>query len=215
MRIIFEVILTFFQLCTLSQVTPEPAAMGLATMVTTALNRLIFAPFIANFMCAVSFLVTGYRPFIDVLVILALKIIGALLSAGFMSLLGDAQPPFQSGGVGFWKIFFLEVVYNFFIALAYYCTAIDLKNKDKLANSVAVGCIQGVAAIAFPQLPIGRVMQLLSSFTVDGSILFGSLLGGLFGTVLGGILYKTVICDNYELSIREIEHQSKEIKVPF
>lgn len=215
MKVIFECILTFFQMCQLSQVSPQPAAIGLATMATTSLNRLIFPQFIVNFMCAVSFFVTGYRPFMEVLVVLALKIVGALLSAGFMSLLGDPQPPFVSDGIGFWKIFFLEVIYNFFIALAYYCAAVDLKNKERLGNSVAVGCLQGVAAIAFPHLPIGRVMQLLASFTVDGSILFGSLLGGLFGTVLGGILYKSVICDNYELSIREIDHQSKEIKVPF
>lgn len=215
MKLLFEPILTFFQLSMLLGQPSESGSLGLVTMTTSLLNAYIYPQFLVNFPLGVSFLVTAYRPILDVCIILILKIVSTLLASACITLIGTPPQPFTSEPYSIFHVIFFEILFNFYISLIYYCMNVDLKNKGNPCNAAAVACIHGLGSVTFPNLPMARMMQVLATMSTDTGILFGSILGGVTGAVLGGIFYRAFICGNSDMKMREIENTSKNNKINF
>ena len=212
---LFEFVFTFFQMVIIEQAQIEYNLLGITSIMISVLTFSSFVEFIPNFSLAVSFLVTGYKPFLQIVIVLVMKVSAAIAAMAFNSIMGVPKTKFQANNFTLGHIFVLEFVFNFFIALAYYCNNVDLRNPSKKELAFRNAFIGGLGSIVLPGLPIGRIMQVLATLTTNVNVLFGSVLGGIMGSIMGGVLYKFVICENHTSAIKQMEHMRKEEKVQF
>ena len=157
-----------------------------------------------NLTLAFSFLITGYRPLTEILLCIGLQLFGAFAATLFLIALGHPLPKYTNY-YSFTGLTAIEFLASFIITLSYYCLFIDMRNNKEKSKIFAVAAIYGGVSLAFPNLSNGNVLKVFAGLNDDLELVFGTLLGNLFGSLFAGVLYKFFICENQSLKMKEID----------
>lgn len=168
----------------------------------------------ANLTLCLSFFVTGYRPFIEVLVCLMVQVGGAFLATLLLIATGYNLSIFETED-DMLAIICIELVCSFFITLVYYVLFASEKENPEVNGVFAVAAIYSAFTISFPHLPAGNFLKVLGGLNGDMNVVMGALIGQLVGSLGGGLLYKFLLCDKNSMKLKEIDLSNDDININF
>jgi hypothetical protein len=211
---ILEPLLTFFMIIFTSNLELDSATRGILTLFVFFVVYNISNQVYANFTLALSFFLTSFRDLKDVVLLIILGAAGTFLGSLVLFLLGEPFIQYENG-LELWKVLIIEIFTSFFIAIIYYCMFVDVRNQSQIAGGFAVAAMYAGLSIAFPNISAGNFFKIICVFSRDTSLVFGSIIGQLIGSVFGGMTFKYLICENNALKMKEIEINTDEMKINF
>jgi hypothetical protein len=211
---VLEPLLTFFLIVFTGNLELESSTRGVLLLCVFLVIYSMSKDIYANFTLALSFILTQYRDLKEVMVLLLLGVAGTFLGSLVIFLLGEEFEDY-SNGLAIWQVLIIEIFTSFFIAVVYYCMFVDVRNQTQIAGSFAVAAMYAGLAIAFPNLSAGNFLKIIAAFSTDSALVFGSIIGQLIGSVMGGMCYKHVICDNTTIKMKEIALNTDDMKINF
>lgn len=214
MQYAYEFLFTFFMAFFCSDLGQTSIEQGLTILFAFTFIHAVSKKSYANAAINLSFVVTAYRSIGEVLVCFLALLAGSAFALLMLLATGYSRPAFETD-LALWQILVVEFIAAFFIALVYYALFVDLRQAGEHSSAVAVACMYGAFAIAFPQLPAGNFIKLVVGMSADMKVVGGSLIGQLFGAILGGLFYKTLICKNNDVQKRELDISSHKVNINF
>ena len=198
MRYLYEGLCTFLLIFFTSELTGVALQRGLLMLFVYMFGGYSTPAITANLALTLSFFVTGYRKAAELLSALAMQLVAvglaqlALLAAG----VSRVSPP---NSLGFFQVLAAELVATFLLALAYYAMAVDVRNEKNSAGGFAFAAVAAAVSLAFPALPAGNFLVALAGLN-DVALLCAAVVGEITGAVLGGQVYKKLMCANQEIA---------------
>ena len=211
---ILESLFSFFLVFTNSDLGNSSTEKGMMIFSLFLFIYFISDKVYANTALCLSFFVTGYRPFVEVVVCLLVQVAGAFLASLLLIATGYNLSLYETE-YSMVEIVIIELVASFFITTIYYTMfANTLKNKE--VNGVfAVAGIYGAFAVSFPQLPAGNFLKVIAGLNGDINIVMGSLIGQVIGAIGGGLFYKFILDETNSNKLKEIDISNDDININF
>lgn len=214
MLYVYEFLFTFFMAFFCSDLGQTSIEQGFQVFFTFAFIYAVNKSLYVNISLCLSFLITSYRSIVEVVVCLIIMAGGAffallmLFTMGYNLSIYDVDLPM-------WKIIVIELIAAFFITLVYYCMFVDLRMAKEYSGAVAIAGIYGAFTIAFPNMPVGNFIKVLAGLNEDIKLVVGSLVGQVIGSLMAGIFYKVLICENSNIKKKEMDISSKKVNINF
>lgn len=214
MLYVLEFLFTFFLVFYTSDLGHSSVEIGLMMFSVFLFAYFVSTKTYANITLCISFFVTGYRPFVEVIVCLMVQIGGAFLATLLLIATGYNLSLFQTEE-DFLAIVIIELVCSFFITLVYYSLFASEKENPELNSVFAVAAVYSAFTISFPHLPAGNFLKVLSGLNSDMNVVMGSLIGQLVGALGGGLCYKFLLCEQNSQKLKEIDISNDDININF
>ncbi len=211
---VLEFLFTFFMVFYTSDLGNQSTEIGLLTFCLFLFAHFISSKIYANLSLCLSFFVTSYRPFTEVLFCLLVQVAGAflgtllLLATGYNLSVYETEEDFMS-------VLIIELFAAFCITLVYYIMFLSVAEQQETNGVFAVAAIYAAFAISFPNLPAGNFLKVMAGLNGDINLALGSLIGQLIGSIGGSLLYKFVLCENGNLKMKEIDLSNDDININF